>query len=218
MRTRAQAAAAALTLASFPDDIFLQVIAAFSDTGSDDLPLSWAVRALLQQLHRLRPIVGVQSLAVVQRPAHGPWHGQADGGSSGASAAGARALDRYAGQDAGPCGGEARGPVPAWPGLLAARARSVVCEAERHIGRSGRRRPWRRRWRGWRGCGGTRCGAGSRNTLMTRWWRQRTSRRSMGRRRAGRALALPTRAGGPAQGPRRGGEPRRRQGGGEAAR
>ena len=79
MRTRLQAAAAP-TLASFPDDIFLQVIAAFSDTDDDDPPLFDAVKklaclskALLQQLHRLRPLVGVRSLAVVQRPAHGPW-------------------------------------------------------------------------------------------------------------------------------------------------
>ena len=68
-----------VTLDMLPDDIFLQVIAAFSDT-EDGVPLFDAVKglgcvskALLQQLHRLRPLVGVWSLAVVQLPAHGPW-------------------------------------------------------------------------------------------------------------------------------------------------
>ena len=55
---------AAMTLNGLPDDIFLQVIAAFSDT-EDGVPLFDAVKslaclskALLQQLHRLRPLVG----------------------------------------------------------------------------------------------------------------------------------------------------------------
>ena len=30
-------------------------------------------KGMLQQLRRLQPLVGVDSLAVVQRPAHGPW-------------------------------------------------------------------------------------------------------------------------------------------------
>ena len=79
MRTRAQAAAALTTLASLPDDTLLQVIAAC--TGElYDVPLFDAVKGLAciskgmrQQLHRLQPLVGVQSLTVVQRPAHGPW-------------------------------------------------------------------------------------------------------------------------------------------------
>ena len=63
-------------LETLPDDSFQQVI----DACGDGLPLFEAVKglgclskALLQQLHRLRPLVGVKSLAVVQRPAHGPW-------------------------------------------------------------------------------------------------------------------------------------------------
>ena len=66
-------------LETLPDDSFQQVIDACSN-GNDGLPLFEAVKglgclskALLQQLHRLRPLVGVKSLAVVQRPAHGPW-------------------------------------------------------------------------------------------------------------------------------------------------
>ena len=74
-----QAAAAKLTLASLPDDTFLQVVVACG-TGADDVPLFNVVKGLgclskgmRQQLYRLRPLVGVQSLAVVQRPNHGPW-------------------------------------------------------------------------------------------------------------------------------------------------
>ena len=73
-------AAAAVTLASFPDDAFLLVVAACGDT-EDGVPLLEAVKGLgglcegmQQQLRRLRPLVGVRSLAVVQRPAHVPWH------------------------------------------------------------------------------------------------------------------------------------------------
>ena len=76
----AQQAAAAVTLASFPDDEFLLVVAACGDT-EDGVPLLEAVKGLgglckgmQQQLRRLRPLVGVRSLAVVQRPAHVPCH------------------------------------------------------------------------------------------------------------------------------------------------
>ena len=82
LSTRSQAAAA-LTLASLSDDIILLIVGAFDQRhrGGDDVPLFVAVKGLgclswgmRQQLHRLRPLVGVQSLAVVQqRPAHGPW-------------------------------------------------------------------------------------------------------------------------------------------------
>ena len=86
MRTRAHphgacsdVRAALTTLASLPDDTLLQVIAAC--TGElYDVPLFDAVKGLAciskgmrQQLHRLQPLVGVRSLAVMQRPAHGPW-------------------------------------------------------------------------------------------------------------------------------------------------
>ena len=71
--------AAAVTLDALADDALQQVIAACSDTEVG-VPLFEAVKslaclskALLQQLHRLRPPVGVQSLTVVQRPARGPW-------------------------------------------------------------------------------------------------------------------------------------------------
>ena len=80
MRTRSQAAAAVLTLTSLPDDAFHQVIMALCIPDTWGPPLFEAVKELaylskgvLQQLHRLRPLVGVTSLAVVQRPAHGPW-------------------------------------------------------------------------------------------------------------------------------------------------
>ena len=73
-------AVTAVTLASFPDDAFLLVVAACGDT-EDGVPLLEAVKGLgglcegmQQQLRRLRPLVGVRSLAVVQRPAHVPWH------------------------------------------------------------------------------------------------------------------------------------------------
>ena len=79
MRTRSHAAAAALTLVSLPDDALLLVIAACGN-NTDDPPLFYEVKGLgcvskgmRQQLHRLQPLVGVRSLAVVQRPAHGPW-------------------------------------------------------------------------------------------------------------------------------------------------
>ena len=69
-----------VTLATLPDDAFQQIVAACSDTAGDGLLHFEAVKglgclskALLQQLHRLQPLVGVRSLAVVQRPAHGPW-------------------------------------------------------------------------------------------------------------------------------------------------
>ena len=67
------------TLGSLPDDAFQQVIEAFTDIGGS-VPFFDAVKVLgclskgmRQQLHRLQPLVGVASLAVVQRPAHGPW-------------------------------------------------------------------------------------------------------------------------------------------------
>ena len=83
-RTRTQAATLT-TLASLPDDTLLQ---------TDDVPLFEAVKglscltkAVRQQFYRLRPLVGVRSLAVVQRASqrqawllqgfsavgHGPW-------------------------------------------------------------------------------------------------------------------------------------------------
>ena len=61
-----------------PDDVFQLVISAFCGPY-DGVPCFWSVKglacskALLQRLHRLQPLVGVRSLAVVQRPAHGPW-------------------------------------------------------------------------------------------------------------------------------------------------
>ena len=70
---------AAPTLGSLPDDAFQQVIEAFTDIGGS-VPFFDAVKVLgclskgmRQQLHRLQPLVGVRSLSVVQRPAHGPW-------------------------------------------------------------------------------------------------------------------------------------------------
>ena len=77
MRTRPLDAAP--TLGSLPDDAFQQVIEAFTDIGGS-VPFFDAVKVLgclskgmRQQLHRLQPLVGVRSLSVVQRPAHGPW-------------------------------------------------------------------------------------------------------------------------------------------------
>ena len=70
---------------ALPDDVFQLVLEACGlafDIEEDigDLPLledvaGWGClsKALLQQLHRLQPLVGVESLAVVQHPAHGPW-------------------------------------------------------------------------------------------------------------------------------------------------
>ena len=72
-------------LALLEDDTFLQILAACSeahDGGSSlhaDVPLFKSVKGLacskgmMQRLHRLRPLVGTKSLAVVQRPALGPW-------------------------------------------------------------------------------------------------------------------------------------------------
>ena len=72
-------------LALLEDDTFLQILAACSeahDGGSSlhaDVPLFKSVKGLacskgmMQRLHRLRPLVGPKSLAVVQRPALGPW-------------------------------------------------------------------------------------------------------------------------------------------------
>ena len=75
---RSKAKAAALTLASLPDDALHHVIAAFSDISS--VPLFDAVKVLgcvskgiRQQLYGMQPLVGVYSLKVVRRPAHGPW-------------------------------------------------------------------------------------------------------------------------------------------------
>ena len=70
----------AISLEALPDDAFQQVVAACGNTDTDEPPFFEAVKGLgclskgmLQQLHRLQPLVGVRSLAVVQRPAHGPW-------------------------------------------------------------------------------------------------------------------------------------------------
>ena len=68
---------AASALAVLPDDVLLQVIGACNTRH--DVPLFEEVKglvcskALRQQFHRLRPLVGVRSLAVVQRERHGPW-------------------------------------------------------------------------------------------------------------------------------------------------
>ena len=69
----------AVTLDALPDDALMHVIAVCGNELEGTPPLFKAVEgltcsnALLQQLHRLRPLLGVQSLAVMQRPAHGPW-------------------------------------------------------------------------------------------------------------------------------------------------
>ena len=74
--------AAELRLTSLPDEMLLLVIRACNCPirVSNGLPLFEDVKGLAclskglqQQLHRLQPLVGVPSLAVVQRPAHGPW-------------------------------------------------------------------------------------------------------------------------------------------------
>ena len=95
MRTRAQAAAALIvTLDALPDDTFQQIIDAVSST-SDGVPLFEAVKglacskALRQQLHRLQPLVGVESVAVVARG------GAFNGGTSGGLAVVARATARF---------------------------------------------------------------------------------------------------------------------------
>ena len=84
-----------MALDTLPDDVFQQVIEASTDRF--DVPLFDDVKGLgclsksmQQQLHRLRPLVGVRNpalvgraassveaevpLAVVKRPASGPWH------------------------------------------------------------------------------------------------------------------------------------------------
>ena len=77
MQTRSRSAQGRPTFETLTDDALQLVIAAFD---SADVPLLedvkglWCLsKALRQQLHRLRPLVGVRSLAVVQRPARGPW-------------------------------------------------------------------------------------------------------------------------------------------------
>ena len=71
-----------MTIVSLPDEMLLLVIRACNEPipVSNGLPLFEHVKglaclskALQQQLHRLQPLVGVPSLAVMQRPAHGPW-------------------------------------------------------------------------------------------------------------------------------------------------
>ena len=71
-----------LTLASLHDEMLLLVIKACNEPirVCNGLPLFEHVKGLAglskgvqQQLHRLRPLVGVPRLAVMQRPAHGPW-------------------------------------------------------------------------------------------------------------------------------------------------
>ena len=73
---------AEMTLTSLPDEMLLLVIKACNEPirVCNGLPLFEHVKGLAglskgvqQQLHRLRPLVGVPSLAVMQRPAHGPW-------------------------------------------------------------------------------------------------------------------------------------------------
>ena len=87
MEMRSQTAVAP-TLVTLSDRAFRHVLAACSG-ADDDMPLFDAVKGLaclskgmLQQLHRLRPLVGVTSLAVVQRQGarsrrvrvtEGPW-------------------------------------------------------------------------------------------------------------------------------------------------
>ena len=88
------------TLDGLPDDIFLKVITACGGTAfedllffeqnsqrmskrvlfGDDVPrlkvvigLECLSKAVLHQLYRLRPLVGVQSMAVMRRHFHGPW-------------------------------------------------------------------------------------------------------------------------------------------------
>ena len=74
MKTRSSS-----TFDALPDDVFQLFIAACGGDYADvplleDVKGLWCLsKALLQQLHRLRPLVGVKSFAVVQRPAHGPW-------------------------------------------------------------------------------------------------------------------------------------------------
>jgi Leucine-rich repeat (LRR) protein len=78
MKTRSHASAPP-TLVSLPNDALRQVIAACG-YYEGDVPLFETVKGLgclskgmRQQLYRLQPLVGVQSLAVVQRSNHGPW-------------------------------------------------------------------------------------------------------------------------------------------------
>ena len=95
MRTRSQAAAARMTLASLPDEMLHLVIDACVNMfgvplsrrrllaacdGVSLVPrfedvkgLGCVSKGVRQQLSRLQPLVGIRSLAVVQRPAHGPW-------------------------------------------------------------------------------------------------------------------------------------------------
>ena len=68
-----------VSLLSLTNDALRRVITACG-FPEDGVPLFDAVEGLgclckgmRQQLLRLQPLVGVQSLAVVQRPAHGPW-------------------------------------------------------------------------------------------------------------------------------------------------
>ena len=79
---RAEEEAEHVTLDTLPDELLHLVIKASGGIGRCSWPLVplfeavkglGCTKALFQQLHRLRPLVGVQSLAVVQRPAHGPW-------------------------------------------------------------------------------------------------------------------------------------------------
>ena len=65
-------------LESLPDDVFQQVIDACRDINGRVFfeavkGLACVSKALLQQLHRLQPLVGIRSLAAMQRPALGPW-------------------------------------------------------------------------------------------------------------------------------------------------
>ena len=76
--TRSLVADAAVTLASLPDDAFLLVLAAcvhdrYGVPLFEEVKGLYCSNALRQQLHQLQPLVGIHSLTVVQRPAHGPW-------------------------------------------------------------------------------------------------------------------------------------------------
>ena len=82
MRTRSQAVVVP-TLDALPDEILQLIIAAFTYVAGDPpvfiavKRLAFISKALLQQLHRVRPLVYIVSpshgLTIVQRPAHGPW-------------------------------------------------------------------------------------------------------------------------------------------------
>ena len=80
--TETEAETEPVTIDTLPDDVVQQLIAACSFSYPLLLPvplfnivkgLGCVSKGMRQQLHRLQPLVGVWSLAVMQRPAHGPW-------------------------------------------------------------------------------------------------------------------------------------------------